>query len=284
MPLRNALPNFDEGHDEVGRAFSPESATEWSSINASHRNHCGTVRRTSTQTPQFAIGRPDMLRIVQTPSAARLPQPPLRNLRGGAESMRLGMTLPARRRGKSRGARGVIAGLVPAISIILAPRADYRDGPRIKSGGDKPGHDQIGNATTFALLTPAPANSLFRRMNSLFGPRNSLFSSEQGIQLQPVDSSSNFSADRTPKAAKTSRNLANSLLISLLSGNLRPRPVEAHSRVSLSIEPSPTSLTPVMLSSPGLTGRSSKHRPWILDCPVKPGNDGDRTNTIEKMR
>src|SRR5262245_9334754 len=27
------------------------------------------------------------------------------------------------------------------------------------------------------------------------------------------------------------------------------------------------------VSSPGLTGRSSNHRPWILDCPVKPGND-----------
>src|SRR5712671_482281 len=28
-----------------------------------------------------------------------------------------------------------------------------------------------------------------------------------------------------------------------------------------------------MLSAPGLTGRSSNHRPGILDCPVKPGND-----------
>jgi hypothetical protein len=28
-----------------------------------------------------------------------------------------------------------------------------------------------------------------------------------------------------------------------------------------------------LLSSPGLTGRSSKHRPGVLDCPVKPGND-----------
>src|SRR5712671_6200943 len=27
------------------------------------------------------------------------------------------------------------------------------------------------------------------------------------------------------------------------------------------------------LSSPGLTGRSSNHRPGVLDCPVKPGND-----------
>jgi hypothetical protein len=29
----------------------------------------------------------------------------------------------------------------------------------------------------------------------------------------------------------------------------------------------------LMLSSPGLTGRSSNHRLRILDCPVKPGND-----------
>src|SRR5712692_7434643 len=36
-----------------------------------------------------------------------------------------------------------------------------------------------------------------------------------------------------------------------------------------------------MLSSPGLTGRSSNHRPWVLDCPVKPGNDTGRINTIE---
>jgi hypothetical protein len=28
-------------------------------------------------------------------------------------------------------------------------------------------------------------------------------------------------------------------------------------------------------SSPGLTGRSSNHRPGVLDCPVKPGNDPD---------
>jgi hypothetical protein len=36
------------------------------------------------------------------------------------------------------------------------------------------------------------------------------------------------------------------------------------------------------VSSPGLTGRSSKHRPWILDCPVKPGNDSlEDINPIE---
>src|SRR5450755_4620250 len=27
------------------------------------------------------------------------------------------------------------------------------------------------------------------------------------------------------------------------------------------------------MSSPGSTGRSNKHRPGVLDCPVKPGND-----------
>jgi hypothetical protein len=30
-----------------------------------------------------------------------------------------------------------------------------------------------------------------------------------------------------------------------------------------------------MLSSPGLTGRSSNHPLRILDCPVKPGNGTD---------
>jgi len=30
------------------------------------------------------------------------------------------------------------------------------------------------------------------------------------------------------------------------------------------------------VSSPGLTGRSSNHRPGVLDCPVKPGNDTSR--------
>ena len=40
--------------------------------------------------------------------------------------------------------------------------------------------------------------------------------------------------------------------------------------------------TPILLSSPGSTGRSSKHRPGVLDCPVKPGNDTDRVGVIEK--
>jgi len=30
---------------------------------------------------------------------------------------------------------------------------------------------------------------------------------------------------------------------------------------------------PLCCHRPGLTGRSSNHRPGILDCPVKPGND-----------
>src|SRR5260370_10065654 len=37
------------------------------------------------------------------------------------------------------------------------------------------------------------------------------------------------------------------------------------------------------LSSPGLTGRSSSHRPWILDCPVKPGNDAAPGQPNRKM-
>src|SRR5260370_36411596 len=34
------------------------------------------------------------------------------------------------------------------------------------------------------------------------------------------------------------------------------------------------------MSSPGWTGRSSNHRPRILDCPVKPGNDNRRVKFI----
>src|SRR4029077_16478787 len=36
------------------------------------------------------------------------------------------------------------------------------------------------------------------------------------------------------------------------------------------------------LSSPGSTRRSSKNRPGVLDCPVKPGNDMDRVRLIAK--
>jgi hypothetical protein len=50
--------------------------------------------------------------------------------------------------------RFVIAGLVPAISIRRAQCADYRD------GRDKPGHDQIGTATSFAPLTNVGAKLL----------------------------------------------------------------------------------------------------------------------------
>jgi hypothetical protein len=204
------------------------------------------ARRSSTQTRQFAIGRFDMLRIPEMPSVVNFPRPLPRNLRSGAQPMRLGTTLPN------------------------------------------------------------PANSLLRRMISLFAPKNSLFSFEQGIRLQAVDPSLNLCADRMPEPAKTGRNLANSLLISLLSGNWRSRPAKAHSCVSASLEHFLVRLTPFVLSSPGLTGRSSKHRPWILDCQsksdasdfdhlisgevgqarlrVKPGNDTRRISLIEKRR
>src|SRR6266436_3684743 len=43
-------------------------------------------------------------------------------------------------------------------------------------------------------------------------------------------------------------------------------------------------LTPTMVSSPGLTGRSSNHRPGILDRPVKPGDDTGRVNSIRPHR
>jgi hypothetical protein len=46
-------------------------------------------------------------------------------------------------RGKTR---GVIAGLVPAISIGMAQVPDYRD------GRDKPGHDQVGLPRLLPLL------------------------------------------------------------------------------------------------------------------------------------
>jgi hypothetical protein len=53
----------------------------------------------------------------------------------------------ARKRGKSRGGgRFVIAGLVLAISIRKAQRADYRD------GREKPGHDQVETLRVLHLL------------------------------------------------------------------------------------------------------------------------------------
>ncbi len=39
-----------------------------------------------------------------------------------------------------------------------------------------------------------------------------------------------------------------------------------------------------MVSSPGLTGRSSNHRPRILDCPVKPGNDTGRIGYVSSLK
>src|SRR5215468_7239586 len=122
--------------------------------------------RTSTQSLQLAIGRFVMTRIQQAPSIIN------------------------DKRSRTRGSQFVIAvpgldpGIVPAISIRGAQCPNYRD------GRDKPGHDQIGTATTFAprvINVPQPpacdrrrgamrlgmpptyqANSLFRRMNSLF--------------------------------------------------------------------------------------------------------------------
>src|SRR5215471_20886947 len=58
-------------------------------------------------------------------------------------------------RDKTCGSQFIIAGLVPAMTIRKAQCPNYRDGPRTKSGGDKPGHDQIGIAMSFApLLAP----------------------------------------------------------------------------------------------------------------------------------
>src|SRR5258707_11440849 len=50
---------------------------------------------------------------------------------------------------------------------------------------------------------------------------------------------------------------------------------------SLSLQHLLISLTSILVSSPGLTGRSSNHRPGILDCPVEPGNDTGKVNLIE---
>jgi len=52
--------------------------------------------------------------------------------------------------GSSRSRRFVIAGLVPAISIRRAQCPDYRD------GRDKPGHDEVEAAASFARVTVGP--------------------------------------------------------------------------------------------------------------------------------
>ena len=157
-------------------------------MNAIRPSYCGMARRSSTQTRQFAIGRFDMLGILEMPSVVNFPQPLPRNPRCGAQPMRLGMTLPN------------------------------------------------------------PVNSLFRQMNSLFGPKNSLLSFEQGIWLQAVDPALNLCADRMPRPAKTSRNLTNSLLISLLSGKVRPSSVGTRPR------PSPRALLSLLPRRRALSG------------------------------
>jgi hypothetical protein len=40
--------------------------------------------------------------------------------------------------------------------------------------------------------------------------------------------------------------------------------------------------TLTVLSSPGLTGRSRNHWPWVLDCAVKPGNHTGGISLSEK--
>src|SRR5262245_20438505 len=64
--------------------------------------------------------------------------------------------IDGRKRGKTSGSRFVIAGLVPAISIRRAQCPNYRD------GRDKPGHDQIGTATSFATLTDGQPTHKFQ--------------------------------------------------------------------------------------------------------------------------
>jgi hypothetical protein len=98
-------------------------------------------------------------------------------------------------------------------------------------------------------------------MNSLFGPKNSLLSFEQGNRLQAVDPSLNLCADRTPKPAETGRNLTNSLLISLLSGNLRPRLVRMPSLARL--PGTPASLKHVPIISARRVGKGALFAP----CP-----------------
>ena len=56
---------------------------------------------------------------------------------------------------KTRDSQFVIAGLVPAISIRRAQCQNYRD------GRDKPGHDQIGTAMSFAAITALGFNDCY---------------------------------------------------------------------------------------------------------------------------
>jgi len=58
--------------------------------------------------------------------------------------------------------------------------------------------------------------------------------------------------------------------------------LKENAAVIANLEHFPMSLTSILLSSPGLTGRSGNHRPGILDCPVKPGNDTGKVSLIGK--
>ncbi len=65
--------------------------------------------------------------------------------------------------GKRGKTRGVIAGLVPAISIGMAQSSIIG---MAGTSLDKPGHDQVGIATTFASLTYVPFRSRCRLQDS----------------------------------------------------------------------------------------------------------------------
>jgi len=67
-----------------------------------------------------------------------------------AATRRIGSARTIGNRGKTHGSPCVIAGLVPAISMRRAQCADCRDGRH------KPGHDQVGTATSFVLLPRLP--------------------------------------------------------------------------------------------------------------------------------
>jgi len=85
----------------------------------------------SAQAPPFCAG-----------PAARVPELPQK------------LALKPGNRGK---ARGLIAWLVPAISIRMGQVPDYRD------GRNKPGHDQVGAATRFAPITAPDLRHRVRR-------------------------------------------------------------------------------------------------------------------------
>ena len=117
---------------------------------------------------------------------------------------------------KTRDSQFVIAGLVPAISIRRAQCQNYRD------VRDKPGHDQIGTAVSFAAITAlgsndcycsrlqwidimrpiAIGNYLLQREIPCSGIGNSLLGAEQGIARSALE----LQCKRTPEPGGTRRN------------------------------------------------------------------------------